>query len=347
MDQFYTKKIEGKDTVEFTITIPKDNFEKSYSAVLKDFTKDSNIKGFRKGKVPTDLIDKGTKQALKLDAFEKLAPMYVSTAINKEKLEPISPPEYKELPKLIDGLDITFDVKVTIMPEFKLGNIKKIKIKKEDTKVEDKDVESAITELKGTQKTEEKEVNDKWAIEIAKIIGEENIKSLEELKGKIKDALKVQKDHVQMHQMQDKALAEGIKISNIEIPLAAIEYEAMQREDSFNSQMKERGGNVEDFLKANNITIEKMRELWMQDSKEALESDTFLNIYSKEKGITVEDSDLEKRIEEIKKMEPNADPSIFSNPEWREYIRKIERKEQAFRAFIKEVLGEEFLDSHN
>lgn len=347
MDQFYTVKSSTKDTVEISITIPKENFEKSYELLLKDFTKDTNVKGFRKGNVPTDLIDKGTKQALKLDAFEKLAPLYVSTAINKEKLEPISPPEYKELPKLIDGIDITFEVKITIMPEFKLGNIKKIKIKKEDTKVDDSDVEAAIKELKETQKTQEKEINDKWAIEIGKVIGEDNIKTLDALKEKIKSALKVQKEHALMHQMQDKALAEGIKISNIEVPLNAIEYEAYQREESFNNEMKQRGVKTEDFLKSNNITIEKMRELWMQDAKEALESDTFLNMYSIENKITVEDADLDKRIEEIKKAEPTADPSIFSNPEWREYIRKIDRKEQAFRHFIKSVLGDEFLDEHN
>lgn len=347
MEDFYTKKEIDKNTIEFTITLPKENFEKSYEMVLKDFTKDTNVKGFRKGKLPADLLDNGTKQALKLDTFEKLAPLYVSTAISKENLEPIAPPEYMELPKFIDGLDITFNVKVTTMPEFKLGNVKKIKIKQEDVKVEDKEIEDALKELKDTQESKETEINDKWAKDMGKIIGEEKIKTLEELKTKIKDALKTQKEHVQMHSMQDEALREGIKISKIEIPQPAIDYEAQQREQSFTQDMQGRGVKIEDFLKANNITMEKMRELWIQDSTEALQSDTFLGLYAKDRDLKVSQEDLDKKIDLIKQSQPNADPSIFSNPEWIEYVRRVEIKERAFREFIKEVLGEDFLDQHN
>lgn len=347
MNDFYTRKDVNEHTFDITITIPQDNFKHSYDLLVKDYAKNTDIKGFRKGKVPADLISNQMREVIKLETFERVAPLYINTALNKEKLEPIAPPEYTDIPKLLDDLDITFTIKVTTMPKFKLGDTSKIKIKKEKLEVEEKEVDSAVEELKNTQQTKEKDVNDKWAKEVAEIINAGEIKTLEALRGKIKDALQKQKDHYQLHQLQDEALRKGIEISKIEIPEPAIKFEATEREKAFIEDMKNRGVKIEDFLKANNITIEKMRELWMKDAKDALEADTFLNLYSKEKNVEITDEELEAKIEAIKTSQPNADKSIFSNPQWKEYIKNVERKEKGFRLFVEEVLGKDFLDEHN
>ncbi|HOT61211.1 MAG TPA: trigger factor [Candidatus Dojkabacteria bacterium] len=347
MNDFYTKKEINGHTFEFTITIPADNFKHSYDLLIKDYAKDTDVKGFRKGKVPADLISDQMKEVVKLETFERLAPLYINTALNKEKLEPIAPPEYKELPKILDGLDISFTITVTTMPEFKIGDIKKIKIKKDKLKIEDSEIEDAVNELRNTQKTKAKEINDDWAKEIAKVINAEEVKGLDDLKEKIRSALQMQKDRYQLHKLQDEALRKGIEISKIEIPEPAVRFEASEREKAFVQDMKNRGVKIEDFLKANNITIEKMRELWLKDAKDALEADTFLNLFSKDRKVEISDEELEKKIEEIKLSQPNADKNIFSNPQWREYIKGVERKEKGFQLFIEEVLGKEFLDEHN
>lgn len=347
MNNFYTRKDVNDHTVDITISIPKDNFKHSYDLLVKDYAKDADIKGFRKGKVPADLISNQMKEVIKLETFERIAPLYINTALNKESLEPIAPPEYTDIPKLLDDLDISFTIRVTLMPKFKLGDVGKIKIKKEKLAVEDKEVEGAIEELKNTQQTKEKDINDKWAQEIAKLINAHDVKNLKDLRDKIKDALQKQKDHYQLHQLQDEALRKGIEVSKIQIPEPAIKFEASEREKAFVEDMKKRGVKIEDFLKANNITIEKMRELWMKDAKDALEADTFLNLYSREKGVEITDEELEKKIEAIKASQPNADKNIFSNPQWKEYIKNVERKEKGFRLFVEEVLGKDFLDEHN
>lgn len=347
MNDFYTKKDINDFTFEFEIKIPADNFKHSYELLMKEYAKDTDIKGFRKGKVPSDLIDKQLKEMVKFETFEKVAPLYINTALSKEEVEPIAPPEYKEIPKILEGLDVTFTITVTTMPKFKLGDVSKIKIEKKKLKVEDKEIEDAIKELKETQETKEKEINDKWAQEIAKVINMDEVKTLEELKGKIKDALQSQKDHYQLHQLQDEALRKGIEISKIEIPESAVKFEASEREKAFTEDMKSKGVKIEDFLKANNITLEKMRELWLKDAKDALEADTFLNLFSRENKIEITDEELEEKINSIKQQQPNADKSIFNNPQWREYIKNVERKEKGFRLFIEKVLGKEFLDEHN
>ena len=347
MDDMYTKKDINDFTTEFSITIPYKSFKQSYDLLLKDYSKDLDIKGFRKGKVPTNMVSDQVREMVKFETFEKLAPMYINTAISKEKIVPIAPPEYKEIPKILEDLDITFTLTVTSMPKFKLGDMKKVKVKKEKITVEEKELDLVIEDLKNNQKTKEKEINDNWAKEIGKLIGGEKIDTLEKLKEKIKESLQMQKEHSQLHQLQDKALKLAIEESKIDVPQPAIDFEAKERERYFNEDMKNKGVNIDDFLKANNITIEKMRELWLQDAKEAIQTDVFLNLYADTKEVNITDEELEQKIEEVKKNQPDADPSIFSNMEWRDYVKGVERKEKAFRMFIEEVLGKDFLDSHN
>lgn len=347
MDNFYNIKNINEYTFELNFTIPKDSFNKSYNLLLQDYSKDMDVKGFRKGRIPENMISKDVKEAIKLEAFERLAPLYINTALDKEKIEPIAPPQYKDIPKILEDLDVPFSIIVTTMPKFKLGDIKKIDIKKESVDVDEKEIQNAIDELKNTQKTEEKEINDKWAEEIGKIMELDNVKGISDLKEKIKDVLIKQKEHYQVHQLQDEALRKGIEISNIDIPKVAIDFEASEREKAFTEDMKSRNVKIEDFLKANNITIEKMRELWQKDAKDALEADTFLNLYSNARDISVSDEELDNRITSIKESQPSADKDIFSDIQWREYIRNIERKEKGFKLFIEEVLGSEFIDEHN
>lgn len=347
MDNKYTRKDINEYTHEFELTIPFESFKHSYELMLKDYSKDLDLKGFRKGKVPSNLVSPQVKEVVKYETFEKLAPLYINTAVEKEKLQPIAPYEFKEIPKFLENLDIPFTITVTTMPKFTLGNMKKVKVTKEVVSIDEKEIDQAIEELKTSQKTETKEVNDAWAKEIGKEIGEETITTLKELREKIKSALQVQKEHYQMHRMQDQALKLAIKESKIEIPQPAVNFEASEREKAFNEDMKSRGVSIDDFLKANNITIEKMRELWQMDAKEAIESDVFLSLFAETKEVQVSDEELEEKIESIKKERPDADQSVFSNLEWREYVKRVEVKEKAFRLFIEEVLGKEFLDSHN
>jgi FKBP-type peptidyl-prolyl cis-trans isomerase (trigger factor) len=104
---------------------------------------------------------------------------------------------------------------------------------------------------------------------------------------------------------------------------------------------------IEDFLKQSNLDMDQMREAWQKDAKEALEADVFLNLYAEEKDVKVSKTELEEKIEMIKKNRPDADESIFSNEQWLDYIKRVEMKEKAFREFIKEVLGDKFVDEHN
>jgi len=341
MDDFYKRKDIDKNTVELTITIPKESFEKSYKAMLDQELSNTKIDGFRKGKVPSNLVESELGASLKVKVFEKLLPMYLTTALQKENLSPIAPPNYKNFPDLTKDEDLIVSTDITIMPEFKLGNLKEIKIKQEDTKATDKEVGDALSNLFENDNLGEKEINDKWATGISGKLKIDTIKSVKDLSEFVKNTIENQKKIVSRRKAEDEALKQAIEICKIEIPEAAIKYEAEEREHSFMHDFGHDQSKIDAFLKSNNVTMEKMRELWLKDAKEALETDVFLKLYAIDKGIKVPDEELKTKIEEIIAKSPQIeDKSLFENEEWKEYIRRVEEKEKAFRAFSKEVLGE-------
>ena len=339
MSDAYERENISKDTIQFKITIPKEEFEKEYKTILERELEDTSVKGFRKGKVPGDLVEPHIGDTLKIQAIEKLVPEYLEKVLLKEKVVPIAPPEYKEFPNFEKGSDLEFITNITVMPEFKMGNLKKIDIKREEISVSKKEVDESLERLHQNQKTKAKEINEDWAKEIIKLLRLDDIKDLKGLRKHIKDAIFSQKEHIVHHKLEDEALKEAIKLSNIEIPEPAIDYEASERERAFITDMQQKGIDVDQFLEANNITLDKMREMWKEDAKQALQTDVFLKLYSEEREIEVTGEDLEKKIELIKKSAPeNTDPSIYKDAGWKEYIRRVEQKEKAFHQFLDEVI---------
>lgn len=340
MEDFYKRTNIDQNTIEFTITIPKDSFQKSYKAMLDQELSNTKIDGFRKGKVPSKLVESELGTSVKVKTFEKMLPMYLTTALQKENLNPIAPPNYKNFPDLTKDEDLVISVDITVMPEFKLGNLSKIKIEKEKTEVLKKEIDEALASLFKNESLGEKEINDKWAKGISTKLNVEDIKTLKDLEEFVKKTIENQKIIISRRKAEDDALNQAIKLSNIEIPQSAIEYEAEEREHSFIHDLGHDDKKIDTFLKSNNITMEKMKELWLKDAKEALEADVFLKLYSRGKNIQVTDEDLEKKIKEIKDKSPQVeDKTIFENEEWREYVRRVEEKEKAFREFSEEVLG--------
>jgi FKBP-type peptidyl-prolyl cis-trans isomerase (trigger factor) len=347
MSDMYKRKDVSDEKIELTITMPRDAFDKSYKALLQDQAKDKDVKGFRKGKVPEDLIEPSMKPMLQFETFERLAPMYINTAIQKEEIKIIAPPKYTDLPDFKEKGDLEFKVEIAVMPDFKLGNLKKVKVEKDDAEIEDKEVDKVLKELKVKNETDAKKIGDDWAKELSKKLKLEDIDNLEDLKDMVKDTLKKQKEHMFLHKAQEDALNQAIELSKIEIPDAAVEFEAKERERSFEQDMQMRGVKVEDFLKQSNLDMEQMKKAWMKDARDALRADVFLNLYAEEKDVKVTQEELDEKIELIKKSRPDTDESVFTNEQWLDYIKRVERKEKAFREFIKETLGDKFLDEHN
>ncbi|GAB4163787.1 MAG: hypothetical protein Fur003_6260 [Candidatus Dojkabacteria bacterium] len=345
MPEFYTRKDISENEIELKVSLPKEAFKSSYEAALKEELSRTNVKGFRKGMVPTDMLEKQIKPVLLTEVFQRVAPYYVNAAIIKENLEPAAPPKYTELGDLDLNKEVTFTVKITLMPKFKLGNLKKIKVTKQDEKVTKEDLEKTLENMQKNNLVHVKgdKVDDKWAKEIAKLYNFPEVKNLDDLKKEIEKIVKVQKKAYIRQSHEAEVLKEAIKLTNIKVPDEAIEYEAHEREHAFMHDLENAKMTMADYEKSQGITHEQMHEAWHKDAQEALETDLLLKTYAEERKVTIEDDELKAEIDKIKVANRGREgdrPELYEDPRWIAQIKSILIKQKAYRDLIVEVIGE-------
>ena len=106
--------------------------------------KQSDLKGFRKGKAPLDVIKKyyGDQISSKL-IMDKMGDIFYKK-ITDEKIPVVGQPNF--IPQSFDiSKDIKFEVTYEIYPEFSLKQLKKLSFKKPSSKIENSDLNKAIS----------------------------------------------------------------------------------------------------------------------------------------------------------------------------------------------------------
>ncbi len=338
-------EIESKDGVYVTasITIPRKEFKKEYDKIIKEEAKNTEIKGFRKGQVPEDMLDPQVKQKAAIQALDKLTPTYVGGVVEQENLEIIAPPQYVDFPDLQkEEGDLKLKVKFTTFPQVKLGDMKKIKVSQEDTKPTQEEIDNTVNEMfqRSESKNKGKEPTDKWAKETGEQYQLENVKDLKTLKEEIKKLLEKEKERINKQNQESEILKQAVELSKIEIPQEATDFEAQERERTFLEELKKANMSVDDFCQSRETDFDKLRESWQKDAKEALEGEILLRTYAKEHEIEPTEEEIKNKIEEIKQSQQSEIPEdLESNPRWRENIKNVIRKQKSYDKLISEVTG--------
>jgi trigger factor len=184
------------------VAITKSDYQDKVDTILKDYRKQANIPGFRKGQVPLGLIKKQYGKAILVDEVNKLLQDNLNKYLTEEKLDVLGNP----LPKQQDNFDwaaeeLAFEFELGLAPEFEVP----LKIKKPitqykiiaDKKMVDEQVEriqrqygKLVTkskvgkkdEVSGTFKNEASEIDHKTTLEIEKIKGKKALESILEKK---------------------------------------------------------------------------------------------------------------------------------------------------------------------
>ncbi|MBT3865450.1 trigger factor [Candidatus Peregrinibacteria bacterium] len=146
----YTVKKSEKSTVTIVFDLEKDDVEKHRKKAADDISKDLDIKGFRAGHIPLNVLEEHVdKKFINARAQELAVQMAYAEAVTTEKLHVVAAPKIKfisDTTKLEDGMK--FEAEVAILPEVKVKDYKSIKIPKEEPKVDKKEVEEVIADMK-------------------------------------------------------------------------------------------------------------------------------------------------------------------------------------------------------
>lgn len=140
----YTVKKLPKSEVEIKVVITPEDLQKHYEKASEDISKEVNIKGFRPGHVPKEVLEQHVdKKHIEAHAQELAVQRTYADIVVKENLQVISRPQIK-----IEKEDpFTYVAVVAIMPGVEVKDYKSIKIEKKEPKVTEKDIEEVLKDL--------------------------------------------------------------------------------------------------------------------------------------------------------------------------------------------------------
>lgn len=142
------KQDKGKESellVKFSIEVTNEEIEKSFEQTAANYARDVKIPGFRKGKVPIEVVKSRYKDALNDEVINKAIEKAVFDRIDKEKMKIAASPVVEKIDHK-EGENLKADITVEVFPEVNLPDLEKIEIEvpAKDLKLEEYDEEKQI-----------------------------------------------------------------------------------------------------------------------------------------------------------------------------------------------------------
>jgi trigger factor len=141
------------------IEIPAETTKKVYEKVVQNLARSANIPGFRKGKVPRQiLLQRMGPQRIKEAALEDLVQDSLKQAIQQEAIEALGNYKlvstYEELISHFQpGEPLTFSASVDVPPEINLGDYSGLSVKAEETQPDPDSVDNFLEQRRTEQAT--------------------------------------------------------------------------------------------------------------------------------------------------------------------------------------------------
>lgn len=145
--------------VGLEIEIPPEKSKQAYEQVIQNFARSANIPGFRKGKVPRQvLVQRLGNVRIKAAALEEMIDSSVNEALKQEDIKAIGQPQlrtsFEELISQYEpGKPLTFAAAVDVLPEVNLTQYSGLQVQAEEVKYDPASVEKVIEENRNEMAT--------------------------------------------------------------------------------------------------------------------------------------------------------------------------------------------------
>lgn len=145
----FTKEFKNleKSAVELTVTIAKKDVAETYENTLKNYVKNAQIPGFRKGHVPANVLERKYGDSIKADTLGTLIDQSFDE-IFKEETEnrplPYAQPTMEKAPELDMTKDLTYTVKYDVFPKVEVKDFAGVNVKEPQVTITDDDLSDEL-----------------------------------------------------------------------------------------------------------------------------------------------------------------------------------------------------------
>ncbi|MBR5647413.1 trigger factor [Candidatus Saccharibacteria bacterium] len=133
--------------VEITVTLDANDLKAAEEKAIEKLSKEIKVSGFRQGKVPADVAKKFIPEnELNAETIDIAVRTTVINAFDENKKSPLVMPSIN-VTKYVPGEMAEYTATADIIPEVKLGDFKKLGVKKPKAKVSETDIKNVLENL--------------------------------------------------------------------------------------------------------------------------------------------------------------------------------------------------------
>jgi trigger factor len=145
--------------VKLIVEVPFEELKPSLDAAYKKIAGQINVPGFRRGKVPPQVVDQRVGRGVVLDeAVNEALPQLYFQALEENQIQALSQPDI-EVVSFEDGGEFAFAAEVDVRPDIEVPEYEGIQAEVQDVELTDDDVDAQLQALRerfGTLKTVER-----------------------------------------------------------------------------------------------------------------------------------------------------------------------------------------------
>ncbi len=154
------KSKKGLRTI-LSVIVDKKNVQIKMEERLKELQKEVALKGFRPGKVPTEVIRSHFGKSVYGEVVDKILRETTSKAIDEKKLKVAGQPKI-DLKQFGEGKDLNYELQIDCLPSVNLKSFEQFKATSFKVKIEEKIIEEKLREISNQNKLfEDKNINEK------------------------------------------------------------------------------------------------------------------------------------------------------------------------------------------
>ena len=167
----------------------------------------------------------------------------------------------------------------------------------DDYQAKDLQGKDAVFEVKihEVKQKELPELDDDFAKDI-----DDDVDTLEELKAKVKDEIKEQKEAAAKNAVQEEAISKAVENAKIgDIPEAMIEDDVQRQMDQYFSGMQQQGINPDMYFKLTGTSEEDLRKQFREGSEERVKTNLVLEAIVEKENIEISEDEINDEIKDL------------------------------------------------
>ncbi len=138
---------EGLSRRRLDVEVPAETLSEAFEQKATRFSRTLKLPGFRKGKIPKNLVKTRFHSEILNQVLQDLLPNVLHQALNQHSLNPIGDPKIEDL-KAELGEPLRFKATVEVMPEIDVKKFKGFKVTAKSADVSDEETEKRLDSLR-------------------------------------------------------------------------------------------------------------------------------------------------------------------------------------------------------